>query len=255
MDNYLDIANSPGMWLACSAIIVVVFFQAVRLTVISLRAGQEIGMTKQQLMSAFRSGFTTALVPSIAILLGLALLIPRLGLPFPWMRLSVIGSVTYELMAAGFAASELGLEGLTGDFDAVAFTTAVWVMSMGAIVGLVVVAFFTPKIKSLKDKVAGGDEGWMKVMTAAAFFGAVGYMVAQPVGKILERPIAKATMMANASPLMALLGGFFCMALLGIIIQVGKQNWLKEWALALAIIGGMAVAGLAFYWFGIGAGV
>ena len=153
MDSYLDIANSPGMWLACSAIIIVVFIQAVRLTLISLRAGQEIGMTKKQMMSAFRSGFTTALVPSIAILLGLALLIPRLGLPFAWMRLSVIGSVTYELIAAGAAANELGLEGLSGDFDAIAFTTAVWVMSMGAIAGLFIVAFFTPSIKKLKDKV------------------------------------------------------------------------------------------------------
>jgi len=241
MDSYLDIANSPGMWLACSAIIIVVFIQAVRLTMISFRAGKEIGMDRKKMMSAFRAGFTTALVPSIAILLGLALLIPKLGLPFPWMRLSVIGSVTYELIAAGAAANELGLEGLTAGFDAVAFTTAVWVMSMGAIAGLVVVAFFTPSIKKLKDKVAGGDEGWMKVMTAAAFFGAVGYMVAQPVAK-------------GGPPLAALLGGFICMALLGVIIQVGKQNWLKEWALALAIIGGMAVAGLAFYWFGIGAG-
>ncbi|MEK6193936.1 MAG: DUF5058 family protein, partial [Deltaproteobacteria bacterium] len=94
MNSYLDIANSPAMWVACSAIIIVVFFQAIRLTMIAFRVGKSLGLSKPQMLTAFRTGFTTTLVPAIAILLGLALLIPKLGLPFPWMRLSVIGSVT-----------------------------------------------------------------------------------------------------------------------------------------------------------------
>ena len=239
MNSYLDIANSPAMWVACSAIILVVFFQAIRLTMIAFRAGKSLGMSREQMLSAFRIGFTTTLVPAIAILLGLALLIPKLGLPFPWMRLSVIGSVTFELIAAGTAATEMGLEGLSGEFDKTVFTNVVWTMSLGAILHLFVVAFFTPKIDKLKNKVAGGDEGWMKVLTAAAFFGAVSYMVAQPVSK-------------GGSSLVALLGGFLFMVVIGAIIRIGRQNWLKEWALALSILGGMILTGFAFHFFGIG---
>jgi hypothetical protein len=239
-DNYLSIANSWGMWLASAAIIVVVFFQAIRISTIAFRAGKEIGMTKKQLLSAFRTGITTAIVPSIAVLLGLAVMIPKLGLPFPWMRLSVIGSVSYELMAAGIGAGAVVKDGLAGNMNGIAFSCAVWAMSIGCIFNLIMVAFFTPHIMKLKDKIAGGDEGWLKVMTAAAFFGAVGYMVAQPIVK-------------GHAPLVALIGGFVSMVLVGAVITVGKQNWLKEWALALAIIGGMAAAGLAYLWFGIGA--
>jgi hypothetical protein len=238
-ENYLSIANGPGMWMAVSLIIIVVLFQAIRITNIAFRAGREIGMTRQQLYRAFRTGLTTAIVPSIAVLLGLAVMIPKLGIPFPWMRLSVIGSVSYELIAAGAGANAMGVDGLKGDFTGIIFANAVWAMSLGVVFNLIIVAFFTPRVKWLKEKVAGGDEGWMKVLTAAAFFGAVGYMVAQPVVK-------------GGSALAALLGGFFCMAVIGVIITVGKQNWLKEWALALAIIGGMAVAGLVFAYFGIG---
>jgi hypothetical protein len=238
-DNYLAIANGGGMWIAVSLIIIVVFFQAIRITTIAYRAGREIGMTRQQLNRAFRTGLTTAIVPSIAVLLGLAVMIPKLGIAFPWMRLSVIGSVSYELIAAGAGANAMGVEGLKGDFTGIVFANAVWAMSLGVVFNLIIVAFFTPRVKWLKEKVAGGDEGWMKVMTAAAFFGAVGYMVAQPV-------------VEGGSALMALIGGFVSMALLGVVIAVGKQNWLKEWALALAIIGGMAVAGIAFAHFGIG---
>jgi hypothetical protein len=240
MTDYLEIANSPGMWIACSAIIVVVFFQVVRLTHISFRAGREIGLTRKQMLMAFRSGFVTAIVPSVAILLGLALLIPRLGLPFPWMRLSVIGSVTYELISAGVAATEMGLDGLSGAFDNEVFSVVVWTMSVGAITGLLVVAFFAPSINKLKNRVAGGDEGWMQVMTSAAFFGAVSYMVAQPVVK-------------GGAPLIALLGGFVSMALIGAVIELGKQKWLKEWALSLAIISGMLITGFCSHFFGIGA--
>jgi len=227
------------MWLACSAIIVVVIFQAARITMLAYRAGLAIGMSRQQMMAAFRTGMTTAIVPSIAILLGLALLIPRLGVPFPWMRLAVIGSVTYELIAAGAAATEMGLEGLSGRFDGPVFSTAVWTMSMGVFFGLLIVAFFTNKIKKMKDRVAGRDMAWLSVLTSAAFFGAVGYMVAQPMVK-------------GGPPLVAMLGGFLTMVLVGAVIKLGRQEWLKEWALALSIIGGMAASGLAVHYLGIG---
>jgi Domain of unknown function (DUF5058) len=239
MENYLDIANSPGMWLACSAIVMVVFFQAIRFTLISFRAGLAIGLTRAQMLTAFRTGFTTALVPSIAILLGLAVLIPSLGVPFPWMRLSVLGNVVYELMASAIAAREMGLESITRDPSGQAFVTAVWVMCMGFVIPLIFVALFTPKIKNLKGKLAGGDEAWMGVLSTAAFFGAVGYMVSQPLVR-------------GGAPLVALLGGFLTVVVLGAAYTVGKQTWLKEWIVSLAIVGGMAAAGFGHAFFGIG---
>jgi hypothetical protein len=219
--DYLSIANSGGMWVACAAIILVVIYQSVKITVLAFRAGKEIGLSRSYMFAAFRTGLTTAIVPSIAILLGLAVLIPRLGIPFPWMRLAVVGSVSYELIAAGAAANELGLEGLSSNFTPEVFATAVWTMSMGVLWCLLIVAFFTPKIKQLKDKIGGGD------------------LVAQPMVK-------------GGPPLFALIGGFLFMVLMGVLIKVGKQNWLKEWALAISIIGGMAAAGLSFAYLGIG---
>jgi hypothetical protein len=239
VENYLEAANSPGMWLACSAIIAVVFTQALRFTLISFRAGKALGLSQKQMRTAFRTGFTTAIVPSIAILLGLAVLIPSFGFPFPWMRLSVVGSVVYELMACGMAANEMGLSNITGDPTGTAFVTAVWVMSLGFLIPLLFVAFFTPRIQSLKSKVAGSDDAWMGILPAAAFFGAVGYLVAQPIVR-------------GGSSLVALGGGFLSVAVLGMISTRGKQEWLKEWVVSLSIIGGMASAGAAFHYFRIG---
>ena len=239
MEDYLSITNGAGMWLACSIIIIVVLVQATRLSIISFRAGEAIGMTRRDMILALRTGFISALVPSIAILVGVAVLIPRLGIPFPWMRLSVIGSVIYELLAAGIAAAEMGLEGISGEFDGIVYSLAVWTMSLGFIFCLLFVAFFTPHMKKIKDKLAGGDEGWMNVMNTAALFGAFGYLWAQSIAR-------------GGYSLTAFSGGFLCMLILQLLIRRAGQAWLKEWALSASIIIGMLAVGFIHSTFGTG---
>jgi len=239
MEDYLAVANGIGMWAACSVIIIVVFVQAVRLSMISFRAGRKIGLSGEDMVLALRTGFISALVPSLAILVGVAVLIPRLGVPFPWMRLSVIGSVIYELLAAGIAANEMGLEGLSGEFDGVVFSLAVWTMSMGFVFCLLFVAFFTPNLKKIKDRIAGGDEKWMTIMNTAALFGAFGYLWAQSVAR-------------GGYSLRAFAGGFACMVLLQLLVKYGRQSWIKEWALSVSIIAGMLTVGIIHHCAGMG---
>jgi len=239
MNDYLSIANGAGMWLACSVIIVIVLVQAVRLSMIAFRAGDAIGMPRPQMALALRTGIISALVPSIAVMVGLVVLIPRLGIPFPWMRLSVIGSVIYELLAAGIAATEMGLEGISGEFDGVVYSLAVWTMSMGFIFCLLFVAFFTPRMKRIKDRLAGGDEHWMSVMNLAALFGAFGYLWAQSIAR-------------GGYSLIGFTGGFACMVSLQLVIRRLNQSWLKEWALSAAILAGMAAVGIVHHTVGAG---
>ena len=239
MENYMSIANGPGMWIACSAIIVVVFVQAIRLTIISFRSGVSLGMTRAIMVQALRTGFISALVPSIAILVGVAVLIPRLGVPFPWMRLSVIGSVIYELFAIEIAANAMGLTDSTAAFSGEVFSLAVWTMSMGFIFCLLFVAFFTPQLKKIKDRIAGDDDGWMSILNSAAFFGAFGFLWGQPIAR-------------GGFQLIALVGGFICMVMMQMLIRYGRQTWLKEWALSISIIAGMTVMGIAHHYQNVG---
>lgn len=239
MKEYLTIANGPGMWIVCSSIIAVIVYQAVQLTRISFRAGERIGFPRRDMILALRTGFISALVPSIAILVGVAVLIPKLGVPFPWMRLSVIGSVIYELFAVEIAATAMGLPDSSAGFDGTVFSLAVWTMSLGFIFCLLFVAFFTPHMKKIRDRLAGSDDGWMRVMNSAAFFGAFGFLWGQPIAR-------------GGYPLIALTGGFVCMVLLQLLIRYAGQQWLKEWALSIAIIVGMTVMGLAHHYHGTG---
>lgn len=57
-------------------------------------------------------------MPSIAIAIGLVTLVIVIGIPYAWFRLSVIGSVSYELMASNMALSALKLDLANADADA-----------------------------------------------------------------------------------------------------------------------------------------
>ena len=46
--------------------------------------------------------------PSVVILVTMISLLVTMGAPVAWMRLSFIGSVNYEAMAAGFGAQAMG---------------------------------------------------------------------------------------------------------------------------------------------------
>lgn len=60
----------------------------------------ELGIPRQKVMDAVKSSVIFSVVPSLSIVIGLFSLAAVLGVPWPWFRLSVVGSVSYELMAA-----------------------------------------------------------------------------------------------------------------------------------------------------------
>ena len=77
-----------------------VIAQSVYFLVKALRRGKALGITGSVIKKTIFSSAVFAVLPSISILIGLIGLTSALGLPLPWIRLSVLGAVTYELPAA-----------------------------------------------------------------------------------------------------------------------------------------------------------
>lgn len=72
-----------------------------------------------------------------------------LGIPFPWMRLSIIGSFQYELMTSKIGASAMGIDTLGGaGYTAQVFSNSMWIMSLGIIWGIILCIFFLKKFSS-----------------------------------------------------------------------------------------------------------
>lgn len=115
MKEHLTIANSPLMFVLCSIVILFVVVQAVLFMRRAWKHGTEIGLDKGIMKSTVTGSALFSIVPSIPILIILVMLMSVLGNYFPWLRLSVIGSSSYENVAANIAARSFGLLSYTDE--------------------------------------------------------------------------------------------------------------------------------------------
>lgn len=228
--SYLTIANSFGMWVSCSFIILVVVFQAAIFMNKAYQTGLDMGLSKAQLIAAMRSGAICTIGPAIAIVVAMVSLIVSLGAPFAWMRLSVIGSVPFELMAAEAGAVAVGTTLGGVGYDLKAFANSVWTCTLGASGWIIVCAVFTDKFDYLRKRAVRGREELIPVLSVGAMIGAFAYFGAPYLaGRGLPSTVSY-------------LVGALVMVGLNILADKSKLNWLKEWTLGIAMVCGMFAA-------------
>lgn len=230
MDNYLDIANSNYFFLWGGIILLVILVQALLFIKLAWKEGLRIGLPAQRMLKGLRAGMASAIIPSIPIVIALIAMAGVLGIPFPWIRLSVIGSAPYELLAAEIGAQSMGVKELGGDgYTAQVFANSVWIMTIGAMWSGLMVFFFGKKIKSQYKKIENRDPNWMKIISTAAFFGVVCIFL---VGKAVTGLV----------PLLTTVTGAVLMTICALLITKAKLKWLQEFALPISMVGAMAGA-------------
>lgn len=227
LENYLDVANGPLMWFTVLPVVILVFIQATLFAKKAYRIGKAMGLSDKQLKAAIRSGAITAIGPAFAIVVGMVALLAALGAPYAWFRLSIIGSVMYELMAAQFAAQAAGTTLVNMNF--VAFLNAIIVAGIGCTGWLIITGLFTPQLEKVRLMLAGGKAELLPVIATTAMVGAFGKLVGDYVIKLDETTVA------------TLVGGMVMGTLLT-IAEKKKIHWLREWSLAISMFTGMLVA-------------
>lgn len=232
-ERVMGIANSIPMWLAAGIAIALALTQAIIFYRKSVTAGKELGITDDKLKCASRSAFITSIGPSIVILSGVLALMVSIGGPMAWMRLSFIGSLMFEMMAAGFGTGATGVQLGVDPMTEAALGTAVWTMILGSIGWIIMSGLTTDKMGKIQDKFTKGNAAIIGIVSTSALLGAFGALVAPHL------------LAMNANTVAALAGAAI-MLVLSMFDKSGKApSWLKEWALAIALFGGMIVAVIA----------
>ncbi|WP_313756718.1 DUF5058 family protein [Tissierella sp.] len=229
--DYLKIANSFPMWLAAGLAISLALFQAIIFAKKSYSTGKEIGLTEEQMKSAIKSSFITSLGPSIVILTGLLSLLVTVGGPMAWMRLSFIGSVMFEMMAAGFGTEAVGVKMGIDPMTNIAFANAVWTMILGSLGWIIFSTLTADKMEKVQTKFSKGDKGLLSIISITAMLGSFGSLVSGHLIAMNKNTIAALT-------------GAAIMLILSPIADKKNIKWLKEWALTIALFGGMVIAAL-----------
>ena len=240
----MKLFNSPWLYLVSGGIILFVVLFCIIFMVRAYKTGIAMGMDKKKLKRTVTSSATFTLLPSISILLGVLALSGSLGVPLPWLRLSVIGALHYETSVADIAARAVGLDGLeSSSMTPEAFTTIALLMAVGIIWGCVLMIFlgksyskrFTKGKKSGSGKKSFGDDA----MTAM-FVGLICAYLGSYIAELVQFKKGAFVITGDYLQLVAFFVAALAMALFIYIANKKNIKWLDDFSIAGSMLVGMA---------------
>lgn len=233
MDN-LQISNQPIMWVLCGITVLVAAIQTILFIRLAKKTSKEVELNPEIPNKAFKIGLISAIGPAAGVFIVMVGLMAAIGGPMSWMRLSIIGAAATELAAATNGATAAGVtfggEGYTLTILAVSW----FAMALNGAGWLICTGLFTPSLEKLRDKMSGGDMGWLGAMSAACSIGIFGYLNANSM-------VAKGPSI-NIPTTAAVLAAALSMMFIGKVITP-KHPRLAEYSLGIAMIIGI-IAGI-----------
>lgn len=252
MKEYMSQVESPTFYLIVALVLGFITIMCAVFLIKSYRAGIKIGMDKKVLKKTIISSATFTLLPSISILLGVIALSGSLGVPFSWLRLSVIGALQYELNVAEIAAKALGLVGLEPSVMNInAFVTIALVMTVGILGGIICCLFFLKKYLAKISKKPKTEEteteakkpGFGAHATTAMFIGLCGAYIGAYIGEaVVGKPNEASVLVRDVMPLVVAAIAALAMAVFEYFIQKKGKTVLENFSLAASMLIAMASA-------------
>lgn len=227
--------NHPILFLFAGIVIAFVLGQSFSFLIKAWKRARELGIAKKTLKNLSIGSALFSVAPAISILLGLISLSRFLGLPLPWLRLSVLGALTYELPAAAAVAKILNLPLDQPIMNASIYIAISWVMTLGIMAGIIVILFFQKKMENNLIKMKKKDSKWSSILMDSLFVGMIATFLGMVFADIhlgLEGWI----------PVFVMLFSALLMLIMGLLIKVFKWQWLENYAMPFSMLGAMAFA-------------
>ena len=227
--------NSAFMYAVAVLVILFVLAQSVFFLVRAYRRAIQLGISREKLKKTIVSTAVFTLAPAVSFLLGVVTLSKFLGIPLPWIRLSVVGALTYELPAATSTANALGISLSEMVTDPKVYTAIAWVMTLGILPSIIRPPILMKKIQSGMVNLKQKDEKWGDIFMTSLFLG----MISAFLGMVFA-DIRKG--LAGFIPIFVLLVSAALMAVCGLLIKKKNMQWLETYAMAISMIGAMIFA-------------
>ena len=240
--------NHPILFLIVGIIILFVLAQSVFFLVMALKRAKEKNIDTKKLRRIIISASIFTIAPAVAIVVSVIALSKDLGIALPWLRLSVVGSMSYETIAASNALSGMGLEfGKVANLTATQFVTIIFVMTLSIMVGIWLVPVLCKKMKTGLVNMKKKDAKWLDIFQSAMFIGMisafVGFVFCDFSG-VFEGNTA------GLIPVCVMAVSAITMVLAGALMKITKARWINDYALPLSLIVGMASALPITAWLG-----
>ena len=257
--------NHPILFVLAGIIIAAVLAQSAFFLIKAWRRGVELGMDKKKLRKIATTATVFTIAPAVAIVISVLALSKKLGLALPWLRLSVVGSLSYEAIAAENTSNAMGLSASVSP-NASQFVTIALVMTLSILVGIWLVPVIAKKLQNGMVNLEKRDKKWADIFSSSMFIGMIAAFVGfvfcdvsrlwsgnadglvEVVKKVTENgeKVEKTFYYTTTSGLvpMCVMGvSALVMVVLGLLSKkIKKAAWLADYALPISLLLGMASA-------------
>ena len=245
--------NHPILFLLAGVLVAVVLGQSVYFLVKALKRSRALGMDQKKIAKTIRTAAVFTIAPAVSIVISVITLSKSLGLPLPWLRLSVVGSLSYEAIAASNAVSAMGLE--LGKIDAMTaqqYVNVLLVMTISILVGIWLVPVIGKKLLGGMSKLGSKDPKWAEIFQNAMFIGMISAFVGFvfcDIGRLWS-PVEGYSATSGLIPVCVMVVSALVMVVLGLLMRKPKLKWLGDYALPISLVLGMASAIPITAWLG-----
>lgn len=246
----MDFKNSGIMYALAALVVVFVTAQSLFFLVKAWKRGKELGIEAAKMKQTVISSALFSVAPAISILATVLALASALGYVLPWIRLSVIGNLAYETVAAEAALEALGTSMANSDLNTTEFATVAWAMTVGSCFPLVLLPFLCKRIHKAMHKVLGGgtaENGAPKkgkisanvgdVLGAAAFIGIMAAFISRSI-----MGVQKDGPSAGFMTIAVLLSAMVFTVALDLLCKKKRLTKLEPFVLPIAMFGAMGIA-------------
>lgn len=253
MNETLKLANSWWMYLLGIMVVVFILGGCGFFIFRAYKQAKEYNYDKKELNKAILNSALFSLIPSISILIGVIALSGRLGIPLPWIRLTVIGALHYEVVAADSVAKAFGDVALNNQV----FVTTAFVMTLGILTGpLYCLLGFKAYDKKIISKAKAEEEkenitestetkkrGFGDILFSAVFISIICAFLAEDI-LIFRKSAEKIKDLGYKlyTPAIVVAVSFLSMWIFDIIGKKTKKEWLSNFSIGFSMLLGMAAA-------------
>lgn len=245
--------NHPILFLLAGFLVAVVLAQSVYFLVKALRRSKEIGMDQTKIRKTIQTAAIFTIAPAVSIVISVIALSKSLGLPLPWLRLSVVGSLSYEAIAAENAVSAMGLSlGKISSLTAQQFVNITLVMTISILVGIWLVPVIGRKLLSGMSNLGARDAKWADIFQNAMFIGMISAFLGYVFCDIsrLWTPVEGYSATSGLIPVCTMGVSAVVMVVLGLLMRKPRLKWLGDYALPISLVLGMMAAIPITAWLG-----
>jgi len=244
--------NHPILYGMVAFLVAVVLGQSVYFLLKALRRSKQIGMDQTKIKKTIKTAAVFTIAPAVSIVISVITLSKSLGLPLPWLRLSVVGSLSYEAIAASNAVSAMGLTlGKIESLSAQQFVNITLVMTISIMLGIWLVPAISKKLLSGMSSLENRDKKWAEIFQNAMFIGMISAFLGFVFCDFSRLWIpGDYSPTSGLIPVCVLVVAAIVMVICGLLMKKPKFAWLGDYALPISLILGMASAIPITAWLG-----